>query len=606
MDQAPPKGEVTGPPTRLPAELVVEEGSNRGHSVPIVESVTIGRDEDCEMQVFDTLVSRRHCRIVREANGFRIEDLQSANGTFVNLKRVETAPIFHRDLISCGAVRLRILCPDSTRSRHTRVGFLPGLHPNTTARVPIPVLDEAIEFDAREGLPPPTGVGYPLADLIATLNHCHAISRQSDTPAATDALLNAVRELTHCKTIVVFRSMSGNRQFLPMTHWRAEGNPTGGTIAVDRARLDQCGLSGRGYAQRDPSGGLRIIVPMEGRESMYGALYIETGPGDDLRPRLPLLAMVCRQAGLVLDQWALLSTVRQQKLSLEEARNLAAQATQAMMREQNKVIAMDGQVRHLQKIDALGRLSGGIAHDFNNLLTVILGFTDNLLRNLAGDAKSTRLLGEIRKAGERAAGLTQQLLAFGRRQILQTREVDLEALVNDLRAMLERVLGEAMRLEVHAAPGLAHIQADPGQLQQVLVNLVVNARDASPPHGIVRIEMANADIDPATIRAVNVPLAGASEPPAPRRVGAYVSLAVIDHGSGMDAETQERIFEPFFTTKPVGKGTGLGLSTVFGIVTQSGGLIRVDSAPGRGTTMTVYLPAVRPGATQPGAAVARA
>jgi PAS domain S-box-containing protein len=224
-----------------------------------------------------------------------------------------------------------------------------------------------------------------------------------------------------------------------------------------------------------------------------------------------------------------------------------------------------------QKLDSIGRLAGGIAHDFNNLLTVILGNTDMLLEEVGGDHPLRHDIAQIRGAARRAAALTRQLLAFSRKQVLVPSVVDLNMVVAGIAPLLTRLIGEHITLSTNLPDDLGHVLADPGQLEQVIVNLVVNARDAMPEGGMLVLETANAVLDA----------------PVP---GVYVLLAVSDTGIGMDAATRERIFEPFFTTKEVGKGTGLGLATVYGIITQSSGHIWVDSEVGHGTTFKAYLP----------------
>jgi signal transduction histidine kinase len=230
------------------------------------------------------------------------------------------------------------------------------------------------------------------------------------------------------------------------------------------------------------------------------------------------------------------------------------------------------QLRQAQKMEAIGRLAGGVAHDFNNLLTAIVGYTDLVAERLDPEDLTARDVREIRKAADRASSLTRQLLAFSRKQFLRPEAMDLNEAVTGILQMLPRVIGEHVQTVTKLAPSLGRIHADPSQIEQVIVNLVLNARDAMPGGGIVTIETAN--------------------------VEDWVTLAVIDTGTGMDAETRSHVFEPFFTTKPKGKGTGLGLATVYGIVEQSGGHITVDTAVGHGTTICIFFPLV----TQPVAA----
>jgi two-component system cell cycle sensor histidine kinase/response regulator CckA len=242
----------------------------------------------------------------------------------------------------------------------------------------------------------------------------------------------------------------------------------------------------------------------------------------------------------------------------------------------------EDQLRQAQKMEAIGRLAGGVAHDFNNLLTAIIGYTDVVVERETTDAITRRDVGEIRKAADRAAGLTRQLLAFGRKQFLRPVVLDLNDTVNDLLHMLPRVIGENMQTEPRLSPGLSRVTADPSQMEQVLVNLVLNARDAMPLGGTIGIETANVELSAARIEAEGLSIAP----------GSFVMLAVTDNGTGMDADTRAHAFEPFFTTKPKGKGTGLGLATVYGIVDQTGGAITIRTALGHGTTVRIYLPAV--------------
>jgi PAS domain S-box-containing protein len=253
----------------------------------------------------------------------------------------------------------------------------------------------------------------------------------------------------------------------------------------------------------------------------------------------------------------------------------------------------EAQLRQAQKMEAVGRLAGGMAHDFNNLLTVIRGYSELLLGRLGPADAMRKDVEEVKKAADRASGLTRQLLAFSRRQFVASKVLDLNALVANMDGMLRRLIGEdIIELSTELDSSAGAIKADPGQVEQVIMNLVVNARDAMPNGGRLTIETRNVTIEEEVrLDAVGV---------AP---GSYVLLAVRDNGQGMDAETRSHLFEPFFTTKEKGKGTGLGLSTVYGIVKQSGGSITVESAPGRGTTFRIYFPRVEQEVSALGGAV---
>jgi signal transduction histidine kinase/CheY-like chemotaxis protein len=293
----------------------------------------------------------------------------------------------------------------------------------------------------------------------------------------------------------------------------------------------------------------------------------------------------------------LMVSLDQKRLQLEQRSAELARANvdlQGEMHERARVERAlresEAQLRQSQKLEAVGTLAGGIAHDFNNLLTVIISYTDLVLLQAAVDVATREDLKQVREAADRAATLTKQLLAFSRRQVLQPKVIDLSLIVDGIRTLLRRVIGEDIELRAVSTPPLARVKADPGQVEQVLMNLAVNARDAMPSGGQLTIETADEELpsgDPR-LRDMMTP-------------GKWVRVSVRDTGIGMSPQVQERIFEPFFTTKEPGKGTGLGLATVYGIVKQSGGFVWVSSAVGVGTTFDIYLPPVE-GTLTPAAA----
>jgi len=269
-----------------------------------------------------------------------------------------------------------------------------------------------------------------------------------------------------------------------------------------------------------------------------------------------------------------------------QGRDEVAQVTRAFDRMRTTLQKGEAQKQHLeeqlrqsQKMEALGQLAGGVAHDFNNLLTIIKGHCELLTLSAGPNGRLSDSTEHIRKAADRAASLTRQMLAFSRRQVLQPTVLDLNVLVEDLSKLVKRLIHEDIAFSFQPGTSLGQVKADAGQMEQVLLNLIVNSCDAMPSGGKLLVKTSNVDVDPDPAR-----LLSDVEP------GSYVLLAVTDTGHGMDAVTQARMFDPFFTTKEKDKGTGLGLATVYGVVKQSGGFIRVESSPGRGTRIEVYLP----------------
>lgn len=318
------------------------------------------------------------------------------------------------------------------------------------------------------------------------------------------------------------------------------------------------------------------------REEVIGRTSVELGFWERPEDRDKMIAAL-RRDGSVRDveiSFRTKSGERRDGLDSAEAIDVAGEeCVFAIFKDVTERKILEKQLRVAQRMEAIGQLSGGIAHDFNNLLGVIIGYCEILEDQLPPNSSLLRECGQIRKAGERAASLTRQLLAFSRQQVLEPKIIDLNAAVLDMEKMLRRLIGEDIELRTVLDASLGSVKADRSQIEQIVMNLVVNARDAMPDGGTITIETANAELDGGYIRR---------HPPQP--AGRYVLLSVSDNGTGMDAETQARIFEPFFTTKEMGKGTGLGLSTVYGVVKQSGGHIWVYSELGYGTAFKIYLP----------------
>jgi PAS domain S-box-containing protein len=272
------------------------------------------------------------------------------------------------------------------------------------------------------------------------------------------------------------------------------------------------------------------------------------------------------------------------------------QAVLSVLRDITQRKQLEEQLRQSAKMEAVGMLAGGIAHDFNNLLTIINGYSHILLNALPQSDPNHSAVEQIMKAGERAAALTRQLLSHSRRQVLQPKLLDLNRLLGGMEPMLRRLIGEDIELRFSTGREIGQVHADPGQLEQVVMNLAVNARDAMPRGGILTIATSHVSLD-AHRTAAHIGM----------QPGMYVALLVGDNGSGMDAATQAHLFEPFFTTKPQGQGTGLGMTTVFNIVKQSGGFMEVFSEPGKGTSVNVYLPRLdQPAAAETEAPAAKA
>lgn len=390
---------------------------------------------------------------------------------------------------------------------------------------------------------------------------------QGSVIALTDITAHKQTEAALQESEARFRRLAENAQDII---YRYEFTPKRGFTYVSPAATAITGYTPQEH-YADPDLGLKLVHP-EDRPRLEEYLQGKGTFGQ------PLVLRWLRKDGQII--WT-----EQQNIPLFDAQGqlvalegIARDITQRKQAEEERN-RLQIQLLQAQKMEAIGRLAGGVAHDFNNMLSIVLGYGQLLLRALPSDDLRRAYVEEIIKAAERSASLTRQLLAFSRRQILQPQVLNLNELLQDLEKMLGRLLGEDIDLELRLSPDLAPVRADPGQLEQVVINLAVNARDAMPQGGRLRIETANAELDEAY--AQHHP--GAVP-------GRYAKLAVADTGCGMDPEILAQIFEPFFTTKE--SGTGLGLSTVYGIVKQSGGYIWVESAPGQGAIFEIYLPQI--------------
>jgi len=377
---------------------------------------------------------------------------------------------------------------------------------------------------------------------------------------------------------VGFRLVDGDELVVAGTLEGGTEMPVRRRLKIGESLAGQVAATGRPLLLRDPASHPSMLpehAQAMRRLGYHGMLTVPARVGDRVVGVLSFLTR--REEGFSTEDLAIATAFASHAaVALENSRLL-----HESRRAYDELAQTQGQLEQAQKMDAIGRLAGGVAHDFNNLLTVILGRTDILLTQIKTEDPLRRGIALIQRTAGRAAELTKQLLAFSRKQVLEAVVLDLGVVTTDMKEMLARLIGEDIALVTNLAATLGHVKADRGQIEQVVMNLAINARDAMPQGGQLVVETANADLDDEYVRR-NVG----------SRPGPHVMLAVSDSGVGIPRELQRHIFEPFFTTKEQGKGTGLGLATVYGIVKQSGGYIEVDSEPGRGTTFRIYLPRV--------------
>ncbi len=401
--------------------------------------------------------------------------------------------------------------------------------------------------------------------------------------------------LTHlCRTAVALLGCDRSSLFLLQEgYYRARfnhGNPPdiARVFHLHRVRPDdpliRRAVESRSFVMLNDASGSALMDPRTARAARIRSIVVAPLLEPDGAPSGFLTAEFNERRGRFseLDSSLLLGIAK-----LAEAALHLDRAESERARAQARAAELAGRVRDLERLEALGRLSGGVAHDLNNILTVVLGHYELLSKELEAGAEARESLEQIRIAAERAAGMARQLLAFGRRQIRAPRNLDLDRLVRGMLPMLRRLIAEDIEIWIHSTADRGLVRADPGQLEQVVLNLVLNARDAMPRGGRLTLETANAELDEAYAR---------THPGA--RAGRYVMLAVADTGQGIPPEHLPRVFDPFFTTKHPGHGTGLGLATVYGIVKQNGGNVWAYSEAGRGTTFKVYLPRVEGAAAE--------